>query len=418
MVYPTDLFTEPDVLILGGGAAGIAASVGASEGGASVVLLEKYGFLGGKATAAYVGTVCGLYYRSEHPGARLVMAGFPAIVAAQLGERSQTRPVQHKNGLHFLPYNRFAFMLLCDELAQRHVRSLCLHAHVFAAARVGRRVVEVQASVSHRPVMFHPKTVVDASGEAALAGFLNSGLIKSDEYQASAQVFTLAGLLGSDEQAVRLSLLRAVQRGLTRGDFPKTNERLSIVPGSVGQGRATFKLGIPLSVGNNPLDASAIELFARRAVQDILTYLRANTDIFKDAWLAMLAPETGLRTGPRHRGRHVLTETDVLECRKCPETIARGAWPIEYWEIGKDPRMVYFAAEDYYDIPAGVLQSEVLDNLFFAGRNLSASDDAIASARVIGTCLATGYAAGRLAAGQVKNEGPEDTRAAIRKALF
>ena len=417
-MHPTEILTEPDVLILGGGAAGVAAAVGASEGGGSVVLLEKYGFLGGKATAAYVGTVCGLYYRSEHPDARLVMTGFPATFAAQLGKRSHTQPVQHKNGLHFLPYDRFAFILLCDELAQKHARSLCLHAHVFAAARDRRRVVEVQASVSHRPVIFHPKTVVDASGEAALAGYLNMGLIKSDEYQASAQVFTLAGLRESDEQSVRLSLLRAIQRGLAHGDFPKTNERLSIVPGSVGQGRATFKLGIPLSVGNNPLDASAIELFSRRAVQDILTYLRANTEIFKDTWLAMLAPETGLRTGARHRGRYVLTETDVLNCRKWPESIARGAWPIEFWETGKDPRMVYFDPEDYYDIPAGVLQSEELDNLFFAGRNLSASDEAIASARVIGTCLATGYAAGRLAAGQVKNELPEDTRTAIRQALF
>lgn len=414
----TEIFTEPDVLIIGGGAAGVAAAVGASEGGASVVVLEKYGFLGGKATAAYVGTLCGLYYRSEAEIARPVMTGFPAGFAGQLGMRSHTQPVRQKNGLHFLPYDRFAFMALCDDWATRHVRTLCLHTQVCTAARDAHRVQTVEALVHHRPVVFRPQTVVDASGEATLAGLLHTGILRSDEYQASAQVFVLAGLPEADEQTLRLGLLRSIQRGLAKGDFDKAYERLSIVPGSAGQGRATLKLGIPLSVGNNPLDATGIELFARKAVHDILAYLRAHTDIFKNAWLAMMAPETGFRTGPRHRGKVVLDETDVLHCRKSDQTVARGAWPIENWQPGKDPEMRYFNPDDYYDIPAGTLQSAEIENLFFAGRNLSATDAAVASARVIGTCLATGYAAGRLAAGQVKNENSAFTLAAIRKALF
>src|ERR1039457_1914473 len=54
-----------EVLVIGGGAAGVAAATAAGRAGAQVVLLERYGFLGGLATAAQVGTVCGLYLRSE-----------------------------------------------------------------------------------------------------------------------------------------------------------------------------------------------------------------------------------------------------------------------------------------------------------------------------------------------------------------
>ena len=60
--------------------------------------------------------------------------------------------------------------------------------------------------------------------------------------------------------------------------------------------------------------------------------------------------------------------------------------------------MRYFKLDDYYQIPAGCLQSNSIDNLFFAGRNISATDGAIASARVMGICLQSGYAAGCLAA--------------------
>jgi len=60
--------------------------------------------------------------------------------------------------------------------------------------------------------------------------------------------------------------------------------------------------------------------------------------------------------------------------------------------------MSYFKVNDYYLIPAGALVSKHLNNLFFGGRTISATERAIASARVIGTCLSTGYAAGVLAA--------------------
>lgn len=397
MLKNNHIITDPDVLIIGGGAAGVAAAVGAGETGASVVLLEKNGFLGGKATAAYVGTVCGLYYRSESATPRYVDEGFPKIFAERLQKASGTDVFHFAKGLHFLPYDRLAFMQLCDDLAAKYATSVCLHTHVCSAEQEGQRITKLTALNYHQPIEFRPKAVIDTSGESVVGRFLNIDLIKSDVYQASAQVFSIKGIATEEEQMLRLNLIRSIRKGIDGGGLSVDYQRVSVVPGSLSRGEALFKLGIPLRVTDQINQVSTIEIFARRAISEILVYLQQHSTLFQHASIGMVAPEVGIRTGPRHLGKYVLQGEDVLACRKFDDAVARGAWPIELWRPGENPQMDYFAMEDHYDIPVGCLQSAQLDNLFFAGRNISASDEAIASARVIGTCLATGYAAGRMA---------------------
>lgn len=411
------LLTQPDVLIVGGGIAGLGAALGAAEEGAKVTLLEKNGFLGGKATAAYVGTVCGLYYRSESTRPRLVMGGPIKAFAEQLQAQSRTRPISYRNGLHFLPYDRFAFLFICDKWALQHADSIGLHAYVHGLSVEERQITAVNALVYHQPVVFMPRTVVDTSGEAVIARLSGISMLKSDEYQASALVFSLLGLAAVDQNTISLALIRLVQKGIASEDLPPDCGRLSVVPGSVKNGKALFKLGIPLSVNDKLNQMTYIELYARQLVRQAIVYLQMQSEIFRDAQLEILAPEVGIRTGPRHEGRYLLTESDVLACRKNSDTITRGAWPIEKWAPGDNPVMTYFALDDYYDIPADALQSAQLDNLFFAGRNISADEEAVASARVIGTSLATGYAAGRLAAAQALGKSRGQTIAAIQRAL-
>lgn len=94
----------------------------------------------------------------------------------------------------------------------------------------------------------------------------------------------------------------------------------------------------------------------------------------------------------------------MTSCKKFDDAIANAAWPIEEWEQNVRVKMRYFNVDDFYQIPAGCLQSNQINNLFFAGRNISATDAAIASARVMGICLQTGYAAGCLAAAFAKQQ--------------
>src|SRR5674476_329309 len=95
-----------DVLVIGGGAAGVAAATAAGHAGARVVLLERYGFLGGLATTAQVGTICGLYLRdSTGAAASPVAGGFANEFAARLQKSGGTKPLRVDQGLWVLPYS-------------------------------------------------------------------------------------------------------------------------------------------------------------------------------------------------------------------------------------------------------------------------------------------------------------------------
>jgi hypothetical protein len=398
-IIHTQLNTSPDVLIIGAGAAGIGAMAGAARAGATVTLLEKSAFGGGKATAAYVGTLCGLWYRSEDHPPRWVHDGFPKQFAEKLQEMSDTRPGIQKGGLHYLPYDHASFVMLCDSLIREHTKSVCFHATVTGAVAAGRRIAAVTAVSGGKRLKFTPATVVDASGEALFAQYMPMDRIISDRYQAAAQVFGFDGVAPDEQGAGNLSLIRSIRQAVASGDLPSDYEKITIVPGSWRNGKVFLKLAIPMEVNEDPMQRSAIELFARSAVQRLAGFLKERNELFKNATLSFIAPEAGIRTGPRYMGRDQLTEQQVLHCARHENAIARGAWPIEHWEPGNYAELTWFAADDHYDITPGMLRSPHFNNFYFAGRNLSADDRAIASARVIGTCLATGYAAGVLAAG-------------------
>jgi hypothetical protein len=102
-------------------------------------------------------------------------------------------------------------------------------------------------------------------------------------------------------------------------------------------------------------------------------------------------------------GEYVLTGDDVLSGKKFPDAVARGAWPIEQWDARGVARFKYLSPGSHYEIPARALQAATVKNLFMAGKTISADVDAIASARVMGICLATGAAAGHLAAAWVSS---------------
>lgn len=97
-------------------------------------------------------------------------------------------------------------------------------------------------------------------------------------------------------------------------------------------------------------------------------------------------------------GEYILTGADVLGAKKFPDAVARCAWPVEQLGADGKARVRWLEPGDCYEIPAGALRAAKIKNLFMAGKTISADVDAIASARVMGCCLATGAAAGILAA--------------------
>jgi hypothetical protein len=103
------------------------------------------------------------------------------------------------------------------------------------------------------------------------------------------------------------------------------------------------------------------------------------------------------RDGMKAKGVYVLSGQDVLNAKKFSDTAARGCWPVEKWNLAGNLDIRYLPEGEYYDIPEQSLRIPGIKNLMIAGKCISADNDAIASARVIGSCLATGEAAAKLA---------------------
>src|SRR4029453_4620367 len=121
-----------DAVVVGGGAAGLAAAVAAARAGARTALVERYGFLGGMATAGMVSTICGLYHTSSSGPPEPLNAGFAETVAPRLAAMPGCSAPVRRGRTHVLPYTPFAFACLADELT-RAAPALDVYLHPFLA---------------------------------------------------------------------------------------------------------------------------------------------------------------------------------------------------------------------------------------------------------------------------------------------
>ncbi len=386
-----------DVAVIGAGAAGIAAAVAAAKAGADVVLVERHSFTGGLATSALVGTICGLYYRNPSV-ARYAVQGFAREFAEAIQAKSQTRPTLFAEGLHFLPYQPAAFhQAALQQLQQANVR-LLLQGYLTALETHARQISTLHIQTPSELLNLSPIAVVDCSGSAQVSMLAGIDRIVQAQYQAGAFVFEVGGLPPIAPELLALELIRWIKRGIQAGVLDPGCERLSIVPGSLNDGVVLLKLGMPAPFDGSKACLSQYELDAHARSANIVDYLNHHAPSLANIRISAMATEVGIRTSERSQGIALLDEKHVLTCAKPDDGVAVGAWPMEYWGAGRKPEMRYFALDDGYWITAGMLVSRHLDNLFFAGRNFSATEAAMASARVMGTCFSTGYAAGSLAA--------------------
>jgi len=387
-----------DVVVLGGGSAGVAAAVAAARKGLQVTLIERNNYLGGKATAAEVGTICGLYRFSKQEESAYIVQGFAREFAEELRIRSHSTPLHGPEGVHYLPYQIDAFKNICSELLNQHRVSVYFNAVLDHVAVEQEQIHTVSIIANGKPISIQVKALVDCSGDSIISQAAGLPLIKSGYYQAAAQVFTMHGVIESNESKLGMIMMKALRSAIDGGMLGDFYDRVYVVQGSLKDNNVSIKIGIPLAVTYAPGNIEQLKTVAHSFIDNLSKFLIAHVDAFKYAYVHHIAPEVGIRIGQRSTGKYVLTEADVLGCTKFDDAIANASWPVEIWEQNRRVRMKYFALDDYYQIPARCLQSGSLHNLFFAGRNISATDDAIASARVMGICLQTGYAAGSLAA--------------------
>src|SRR5438094_2996996 len=164
-----DVVAEADVVVVGGGSAGLAAAIAAARSGARTVLIERYGFFGGNATAAWVGTICGLY-RKDADGFDRVCRGFAGEWADSIAEMGLGGgPVPFKETAVFL-YVPFAFKHLADRIVTGEPDlTPLLHCSVTEVVRTGSSIDAVIVGSKQGPVAVTGSIFIDASGDADVA---------------------------------------------------------------------------------------------------------------------------------------------------------------------------------------------------------------------------------------------------------
>jgi FAD-dependent oxidoreductase family protein len=397
-----------DVVVVGGGAAGLAAAVAAADAGARTALVERYGFLGGMATAGMVSTICGLYCTSSAGGPEPLNEGFAETFAQRLQAMPGCDEPIRRGRTFVLPYTAFAFACLADEMtAGAPCLDVYLHAYVAGLGAGAGRIEALRVATWERELELAPRAVVDASGDALVAHLAGAATetAAAPERQLPSLVFALQQV---DGQALgpgpRLGLLRALVAAERDGLLPPGASNLSFgpsrQPGEVICKLALTGIGEMVSARRDLLTVAEQE--GRRRALALAAYLRT-MPAFARAFVSHTAAQVGVRESRRVVGRYQLTREDVLAGRRFEDAVARASWPIELWDEGRlGATYEYLDDGQTYDIPLRSLQARDVADLFVVGRCMSATHEALGSARVIGTCLATGAAVGIAAARHVE----------------
>jgi hypothetical protein len=221
--------------------------------------------------------------------------------------------------------------------------------------------------------------VIDCTGTAEVARAIGAECLATDATtQAPAVIFPLQRVTRQFNSTAAVAQVLLL---LARAGFPPLNFQPGLEPGTL-----TIKFtGQP------------------ERVMELIRFLRANIAGFEKCSTPLTEFAVAHRAGRMIIGQYVFTGADVLAGKKFPDAVARGAWPMEQWSRAGIAKFRYLPPGTHYEIPARSLRAAKVTNLFMAGKTISADVDAIASARVMGCCLATGAAAGNLAAASLNS---------------
>jgi hypothetical protein len=419
------LAADTDVLIVGGGPAGLAAAVGAAAAGARVVLAERYGFLGGNATAALVMPlmsfhahrdrmprldVTSLFPVDQGPGDPVVAGVFRSFVSRLIAAGGALQPDASTG--YTVPFDPEVLKgVALDLLDDARVGYLF---HSFASGVLGTgRIEGVVLEGKSGPLVIRARAIVDCTGDGDIAALAGAPFEVGRDFDGLVQPMTLMfRMVDFERQAFTnyvmahpnqwrgvLGLWDLVQRASDAGelDLPREDILFFGTPHprevSVNSTRVTGVLGTSV------WDLTRAEYESRRQLRQIVAFLQSYVPGFERAYAAQSGVNVGVRETRRITGEAQMTTADIIEARHRPDVVARGAYPIDIHNpTGKGTLLQRLPPGEAYDIPLGCLLPQRLDNVLVAGRCISGTHEAHSSYRVMPISMATGHAAGVCAA--------------------
>lgn len=391
---------ECDVAVVGGGMAGVAAAVAARQAGANCVLIERAPYLGGTGTHCGVSSFCGFYTGGSRE--EQIVQGVGEMVLERLRAAGEdTSPTMTELGNRIINYDIEAVKYVLDGLVLDSGVRLLLDARVIDADLAAGRLHRLLAADDEGPFAVHADAFVDATGDGNLAHLAGCPTLFGDE-AGKVQMATMEMRLGGVPRDLKITsqqVGRALEQARAAGYGPMTKMRAPMWMAQKGD-VAGFTLPNSELKSLDCADMTRIQCETRRMAQAYARALRDFLPGMENSYLLSTGPHVGIRESRRLKCEEMLTVDRVIAGDEAADTrIARGGWPLENHRVLHDMSdNTEIANRGWYGIPLGCLKAVDVSNLWCAGRNICVDHETLASVRVMGTCFATGQAAGVAAA--------------------
>lgn len=435
-----------DVLVAGGGVAGVAAAVSAARQGAKTLLIERYGFLGGLGTAGLVNP----FMISCTSTGRPLVGGFFAEICKRMKELG---------GLFGRAFDPEAMKFAAQEMVLEAGGELLLHTWITGARMKGSEIIGLEALTKAGMKDIEARVVVDATGDGDIAMMAGAPYEMGGAdglTQAMTLMFTIGGVemrkcleyalehpdqmrfpkppsREAVEQMLRgavgvAGFYKEVDEAREKGEFPLPQEMVFFIamptPGQVVV-NTTHIGGVS---GTNSWDLTKAEIECHRQAMALMKFFKKYVPGFENSYLLQTAPQIGVRETRRIIGEHVFGVEDVAEGKKYPDVVMRSAYPVDIHSpvgrgyVRKDDGKPGIAPPpgDWYEVPYRCLVPLGVEQLLVAGRCISSTHEGQAAMRIMPNCMALGQAAGTAAALSVRHEvSPRNLDTALlRQALL
>ncbi len=404
----TPVWGEYDVVVLGGGPAGIVAAAASARLGRSTLLVESYGFLGGMGTAAGVTNFCGLHANVYGQIQQVVHGVADDLLAGIRALNGLSEPHVILGKIAAQAYDNAAFKVAADNLVLSSGAQLLFHAQLVGVlmhspSNIHAALIETK---SGRYAVL-AKTFIDCTGDGDLAAQAGAPFEKGTSARDMMYPSTMFRVNGVDAEVAgdaydRFGHLMDEAEKSGR-KFPR---KTPIIRPQKNPAEWRANVTQLANAAGHPVDGtdaaqlSDAEVEGRRQIVDFFQFLRGSAPGFGNSYILEIAPQVGVRETRRVVGEYQLTEDDVLQCASFEDSIGVNGWMIEEHVAGN----ISFRWQDipncrgFNQLPYRILLPQRVDNLLVAGRCASMTHMGQAAARVSGGCFVMGQAAGTAAA--------------------